>query len=133
MVIFAEMSKTPMQDRIFIPYDGLADSMQAVGIAFSRPTYDRGVKELIEKQFLAEGVHSGWFFINPALIFNGDRAAFVRTYQVKPPKPTKTEALEAQGQQRLPMDIPAELPLGSGPDIPTLGDYFEQHKGGKHE
>lgn len=103
MVIMGEMQRAPMQDKIFIPYDGIADAMEAAEVTFSRPTYDRGITELIQKQFIAAGVFSGWYFLNPAMIFNGDRAAFVRTYQVRPEK-NKQKALEAAGQNRLPLD-----------------------------
>lgn len=100
MVCFTELKRIPGQDKIFIPFAGIQTALDDVGITLSRPTYDRGITELIEKKFLAAGVFAGWYYINPALIFNGDRAAFVRTYQIKPEK-NKQKALEAAGQNRL--------------------------------
>lgn len=49
--------------------------------AVSRTVFYRGVDELIEKKFIAKHVSDMWYFINPNLIFNGDRARFVRDYR----------------------------------------------------
>ncbi|MBL1506096.1 hypothetical protein ELC70_28465, partial [Klebsiella pneumoniae] len=37
----------------------------------------RGIKELIEKRIIAKTNEKNWYFINPAIVFNGDRARFV--------------------------------------------------------
>lgn len=49
----------------------------------SNPTYDRGMRELIEKGFIAASNHQGLFWINPNFIWNGDRLAFVQEYKLK--------------------------------------------------
>lgn len=49
----------------------------------SKPTFYRGLEELIEKGFIARHLSPGWFFTNPAMFFNGNRARFVREYRVK--------------------------------------------------
>lgn len=51
----------------------------------SKATYARGLKELIEKEFLAATTEQGWFYINPDYIFNGNRLAFVREYRLASP------------------------------------------------
>jgi len=61
-------------------------------------TFRRGLRELLEKEFLFRSTSDGVFFINIRFMFNGDRLAFVRTYHLK-----------ADAQQ-------AELPL-LGPDM----------------
>ena len=51
-----------------------------------KATYYRGVNELIEKDFIAESPQGpGVFYINPNLVYNGDRVRFVTEYR-------KTEA-----------------------------------------
>lgn len=71
----------------------------------SKATFNRGLTELIEKGFLAEGMAQGRYFINPDFIWNGDRLTFVREFRLKAEKAPKDqaerEALEARGQQRL--------------------------------
>lgn len=42
-------------------------------IKVSRTTYFKGMKELVEKSFIAETMIQNYYFINPDLIFNGDR------------------------------------------------------------
>ena len=41
-------------------------------------TYQRGVRELLEKEFLYRSPSDGVFFVNIRFMFNGDRLAFVR-------------------------------------------------------
>lgn len=72
----------------------------------SRQTFHKGLKELIEKRFVAASTQPNIYWINPHLFFKGDRVAFVTEY-VKRPKGAKAtdaddrETLEEKGQQRL--------------------------------
>jgi|GEM_PF-859031 len=49
----------------------------------SKSTFYRGIEELLEKKFIARHISSGWFFINPLIFFNGNRAKFIRDYKLK--------------------------------------------------
>ncbi len=56
------------------------DGLDGQAIGMSERTYQRGLKELIQKRFLApKSVESFW--VNPALFFKGDRVAFVKEYR----------------------------------------------------
>ena len=46
-------------------------------------TFRRGLRELLEKEFLYRSTSDGVFFINIRFMFNGDRLGFVRTYHLK--------------------------------------------------
>jgi hypothetical protein len=46
-------------------------------------TFRRGLRELLEKEFLYHSTSGSVFFINIRFMFNGDRLAFVRTYHLK--------------------------------------------------
>jgi hypothetical protein len=46
-------------------------------------TYQRGVRELLEKEFLYRSPSDGVFFVNIRFMFNGDRLAFVKSYHLK--------------------------------------------------
>lgn len=65
-------------------------------------TYQRGVRELLEKEFIYRSPSDGVFFVNIRFMFNGDRLAFVRSYHLKEPARQHELAL-------------------SGPDKPTTG------------
>ena len=61
-------------------------------------TYQRGVRELLEKEFLYRSPSDGVFFVNIRFMFNGDRLAFVKSYHLK----------RASQQQELPLaEVPA--------------------------
>jgi len=46
-------------------------------------TFRRGLRELLEKEFLYRSTSDGVFFVNIKFIFNGNRLAFVRTFHLK--------------------------------------------------
>jgi len=48
----------------------------------SESTYMRGIKELINKDFIAESMTTSRYFLNPDFMWNGDRLAFVKEYRV---------------------------------------------------
>lgn len=67
-------------------------------VTSKRSIYD-GLAELIDKQFIAKHESSGWYFINPSMIFNGNRARFVKEY-----RKSSIKELERLGQQTLALD-----------------------------
>jgi hypothetical protein len=67
-------------------------------------TYQRGVRELLEKEFLFRSPSDGVFFVNIRFMFNGDRLTFVKSYHLK-------------GEPRQ-----EELPLATVPALPGSDD-----------
>ena len=46
--------------------------------------FSKGIRKLIKSGFLAKHYNGdGWYWINPNLIFNGDRVRFITEYQLK--------------------------------------------------
>jgi hypothetical protein len=52
-------------------------------IAIQERTLHRGITELLKKEFIFESNLPSHYFININYMFNGDRLAFVKEYQVK--------------------------------------------------
>lgn len=46
-------------------------------------TFQRGLRELLEKEFLFRSPFDGLFFVNIRFMFNGDRLAFVKGYKLR--------------------------------------------------
>lgn len=67
------------RDKIFIHNQ----DEQLKNFNLSRAVFFRGIDELIKKKFLAKTVIPNWYFINPNLFFNGDRAKFIKEYRIK--------------------------------------------------
>lgn len=78
-------------------YDG---TLNGTTLDMSEDTYQRGLKELLAKGFLAPR-QPNLFWVNPNLFFKGDRALFLREYRRKKRTQTDQEKLESRGQQRL--------------------------------
>ena len=49
----------------------------------SESTFYRGMKEIIEKKFIAESNVQNRYFLNPDFIFNGNKMTFVKAYMLK--------------------------------------------------
>ena len=68
------------KDIIMLNYEMLSDDEKK---KFSLRTFQRGITDLINLEFLAETMQSGVYFINPTYIYNGNRLAIVNEYILK--------------------------------------------------
>lgn len=57
--------------------------LSALDAKLNERTFQRGLRELINRQFLYRATVPGMFWVNIQYMFNGDRLAFVKAYQVK--------------------------------------------------
>lgn len=78
-LLYLEVQKNTGRDVVYLSY---SDINQAE-IAMSKATFMKGMKELIEKGFIAESLTQGKYFLNPDFMFNGDRLAFIREVRLK--------------------------------------------------
>ncbi len=78
-VIFHEAQYRAIgKDEIYLSWEVAQEVFEAEGIKMSRATYFRGVAELVEKRIIAESIRTSIFFLNPTLLFNGNRATFIQ-------------------------------------------------------
>jgi hypothetical protein len=94
-LVYHQMRANPGSDEIKL------NQYVARDHGISDRTYQRGVRELLEKEFLYRSPSDGVFFVNIRFMFNGDRLAFVKAYHLKDP-----------GRQE-------ELPLVEIPPLPA--------------
>lgn len=73
-IVYAELRETPGRDTVLLSQD---ESPLAPA------TFRRGLRELLEKEFLFRSPYDGTFFVNIRFMFNGDRLAFVKGYRLK--------------------------------------------------
>jgi hypothetical protein len=108
-LILAEFQNNKMlnngPDRIYLSW--FNDGLNGADVGMSLRTFNRGIAELIENNFLAPRSPQT-YWVNPSLFFNGDRVAFINEYRRRPAKiqTIKTDEaarleLEALGQVRL--------------------------------
>lgn len=81
--VYRQVINNPGQDRIFIHYNEIDQQT----LKISQATFFRGMKELVEKEFLAESMSPGFYFLNVDYMFNGNRLAMIKEYRLI--KPTK--------------------------------------------
>lgn len=78
-LLYIEVQKNPGQDRVYLSFHLVDQALTPM----SESTFMRGMRELLEKDFIAASTLPGWHFLNPDYMWNGDRLAFVREYRVK--------------------------------------------------
>jgi hypothetical protein len=76
-LVYHQMRASPGSDEIKLNLYVAKDH------GISDRTYQRGVRELLEKEFLFKSPSDGVFFVNIRFMFNGDRLAFVKSYHLK--------------------------------------------------
>jgi hypothetical protein len=84
MRVFGALLATIQRESIgkdLVFFDHTSEQTKQFGM--SKQTFYRGVEELIEKGFIARHRSAGWYFTNPAMFFNGNRARFVKEYRMK--------------------------------------------------
>jgi len=96
-LLLVEAQKGIGGDMVFLTPAIVSKLAKASGKSISSSTYHRGINDLIQAKIIASAaLATGWFYINPAIIFNGDRARFVTEYH----KP-KREKIANKNQQQL--------------------------------
>lgn len=75
-ILYRAMQEQKDTDTILMSYDIVDKTV----VKISRTTYFKGMKELVEKHFIAETMIQNYYFINPDFMFNGDRLSFVKSY-----------------------------------------------------
>lgn len=84
--IFCAVQKSKDSAEIYLPYHLAKEIYEGLKIENipSSATFFRGISYLIKAGFIAGSYKGeGWYWINPALIFNGDRVRFVTEYRLK--------------------------------------------------
>jgi hypothetical protein len=76
-VLYLIVQSSINKDRIFISLSEIDQNSTPM----SEATYTRGMRELIQKGFIAATMTQGWYWLNPAYVWNGDRLAFVKEYR----------------------------------------------------
>lgn len=90
-LVYNQLRENPGKDTVLL--DSLSSGLE-------ERTYQRGLRELFEKEFLFRSTNPGLFFVNIRFMFNGDRLAFVKGYRLK----------GTSNQGELPFEEPAPPP-----------------------
>jgi len=103
-LVYHEMRANPGSDEIKL------NQYLAKDHGISDRTYQRGVRELLEKEFLFRSPSDGVFFVNIRFMFNGDRLAFVRSYHLK--GSGRQQELQLEATPALPAPPAADTDAG---------------------
>jgi hypothetical protein len=79
-VLYFAMQNAISKDTVLLSFKLVDQKNNKMSVA----TYERGIRELIAKDFIAPTTIQSVYWINPDFVFNGDRLAFVREYRKTP-------------------------------------------------
>jgi hypothetical protein len=79
-LLYLEVQKNVGKDIIWLSFAIIDQGATPM----AKTTFMRGMRELLEKGFIAESPAQSRYFINPDYMWNGDRLAFVKSYYRKP-------------------------------------------------
>lgn len=82
-VLYIRVQENVGKDKVFMAFSAVDQALTPM----SNPTYDRGMRELIEKGFIAATPSQGMYWLNPSFVWNGDRLAFVKEYRKAQSRP----------------------------------------------
>ena len=89
-IVYYQVRSNPGKDQV---------QLAAATSNLEERTYQRGLRELLEKGFLFRSPFDGVFFVKIRFMFNGDRLAFVKAYRLK----------GSQNHPELPFDGPLAI------------------------
>lgn len=78
-IVYREIQDAPGTDEVRLSLL----SAQSYFPDLTQRTYNRGLREVLEKGFLFRSAFEGVFYVNIRFMFNGDRLAFVKGYKRK--------------------------------------------------
>ena len=94
------------------------DGLSGQKLDMSEKTFQRGLKELLERGFLSPKAPN-LFWVNPALFFRGDRVLFLKEYRKTKPKAVPKAETQQQPQLKpvtqKPQPQKTFIPAGHGP------------------
>lgn len=79
--VISTLQTNPNADGIWLPWFDVEDFSVTNDLKISRTSFQRAMKEMIEKGFIAESENQNFYWINPHLFFNGDRMVFINEYR----------------------------------------------------
>jgi len=82
-LLYLRIQERINKDQIYLSFSMINQNITPM----SEATYTRGMRELVDKGFIAATPHIGIFWLNPDYVWNGDRLAFVNEYYKKNTEP----------------------------------------------
>ncbi|MEM8945760.1 MAG: hypothetical protein AAGD11_11305 [Planctomycetota bacterium] len=78
-IVYYELQSRPGEDEVKLNFYIASEHVDGL----TKRHYRRGLRELLDKEFLFRSPSDGVFFVNILYMFNGDRLAFVKAYKRK--------------------------------------------------
>jgi hypothetical protein len=102
-VVYNVVRENPNSDEVKLSFYTASGQIEGI----NERTYRRGLRELLDKEFLYRSPSEGVFFVNIRYMFNGDRLAFVKAYHITGGGPAK-KTVKSRKKRLLPSNSELE-------------------------
>ena len=82
-VLIGLIQKEIGKDRLYINHSIIHEASAEYGKPISRSVYYRAMDELQNKRIIAKSSNKFIYYINPNILFNGDRARFIKEIKIR--------------------------------------------------
>ncbi len=100
-LIYRAVQEAPGTDCLHIHFMEIEQGVTPI----SEATFYRGMRELIDRGFIAESVVPGKYFLNIDYMFNGNRLAFIKEYRIKGSTPAISEKQDQEAINQGSLDL----------------------------
>jgi hypothetical protein len=118
-VLYLRVQQTIGSDKVLMAWSEVDQALTPM----SESTYMRGMRELIEKDFIAATPTQGMYWLNPSFVWNGDRLAFMKEYRKASNK--KPQAIDTQTGDLFSYPATAQAPEPEPELAPDLAPIVE--------
>lgn len=91
-LLYLEVQKNVGKDVVWLSFTEVDQSVTPM----AKATFMRGMRELLEKGFIAESSTQSKYFLNPDYLWNGDRLVFVKEYYRAPSTMAREPLLDGE-------------------------------------
>lgn len=92
--LFDQVQNHPNIDKIYLYFMDAVEEPWKI----SKPVFFRGMAELLEKSFIARSSNPNMFYLNPMMLWNGNRFKFVNEYRREKTIKNTKEILELKNE-----------------------------------
>ena len=94
-ILLRAIQKTAInKDKIYLNLHNAEIIAKEIDVQIKKTSFYVGIKELIKCQIIAKSNDTNVFFINPHVLFNGDRVAFINAFKKNPEIEYKNEEIK---------------------------------------
>lgn len=97
-LIYNKLIERPGQSEILLTIE-MTDERLLKELKIGRTTFFNGINECLKANIIAASMAAGYYFVNPAYIYNGNRIGIIKEFVLKDTKEQQIHFIKSQKEQ----------------------------------